>query len=51
MTIQVVKIRNGKVIEDSGPRVVEPIENFEMTTAYPPCECPQHRLVPAEVQR
>ncbi|MEU3522353.1 hypothetical protein AB0E62_00495 [Streptomyces sp. NPDC038707] len=51
MTIQVYKIRNGEIIEDSGPRVVEPIKHFEMTTAYPPCECPQHRPVSAEVRR
>ncbi|MGW1001103.1 hypothetical protein [Streptomyces sp. NPDC002520] len=45
MTLRVYQVdRDGTVTADSGKTVVPPAKELQWSTAFPPCECPRHRV-------
>ncbi|MGV9428474.1 hypothetical protein ACWDO7_29845 [Streptomyces sp. NPDC003656] len=44
MTLRVIKIRDGKVVQDTGTRRVNPEGAWDdQGSKYPPCSCPHCR--------
>lgn len=46
MTMRVIRIRDGRVIEQRKEVTITPDDQFDpfaLSSAWPPCQCPRHR--------
>jgi hypothetical protein len=51
MTLRTYRVcPDGRIVDDSGVRLVPPVEALPLSDGYPPCRCPRHRALLAAVR-